>query len=656
MLCLATLPWAFFAAAVVALSPSGGYAPGAIECPSGSLLREGSLISSRESAWVQKREEYAKTSLEEFLSANLEETDISNVSVRLATAFSGGGYRAMFVGAGELAAIDSRSEGALDLPVLGLLQASTYVAGLSGGAWLVGSVAIQDWPTVDSLLDPGANSTLWNMATGNSLVDYLNIFGLVWAVLINSYSKLITHVRWWNTPSGEGIKSNLADKEDAGFPTTITDVWGRDLAHQLFPSLENYFEPLVWLDIAKMPAFLNHTMPFPLVTALARRPDSLVYDLNSPIVEFNPYETGSFDSSINSFFLTKYLGTNPNSTSSSNSSSTSTYSNSSSSCIAGYDNAAFVVGTSSSLFNQFLDTLVCPDCDSLPSIAKWLVKRLLKRMLSQKEDIAIIKPNPFYGSEYAASDNISTSELLYLMDGGIAGEYIPLSTLMTTHRELDVVLAFDNNPADWPDGLSLINAYRRADLYEGKDTVCPYVPGEDTFYAFNLTAKPVFFGCDASNQTDRMKDGVVPPLVIYLANRPFEYYSNQLTLKLTYTDSEKKATVQNGFDIASQMNGTVDSNWGTCVACALIRRDQERNNVTQSDECKACFEQYCWDGSVYEGELPYYPPVNFTLTGLTNDSMSLWGNNSIVVSSSSSGSFSIWSLLWTGIKSLFSWL
>lgn len=613
-------------------SPLGGYAPVHVACSNSTLLREGSLISQAEKEWIALRAEIADAALADFLDHHLPG---ANGSCRLATAFSGGGYRAMFVGAGELAAIDSRSAGTL--PLKGLLQASTYIAGLLGGLWLLSLVALQGWPQVENIVDSG----LWNATSENSLIDTSDFLGLAWAVVTASYNRLLTHVRHWEK-SGKGIGEEIQAKESAGFYTSLADVWGRGLAHQFFPLQNNYYAPALWLDLADADFFKNHLMPFPLVTALARRPDSLVYDLNLPVVEFNPLEMGSFDTSINSFFPTRYLGTEVDN------------GRVSGNCTRGFDNAAFVYGTSSSLFNQFLDTLVCPDCDQLPGVIKWFVRNLLKRMSRQKEDIAIYNPNPFFGSEHAASLNVSTSESLFLMDGGIGGEYLPLSSLMNTHREVDAVLAFDNNPGGWPDGSSLVNAFRRSQTYEGQSTICPWVPGEDTFLAHNFTARPVFFGCDAKNQTDLVKDDVVPPLVIYLANRPFEFFSNQSTLQLTWPDDEKKATIQNGYDIASQMNGTVDASWGTCVACALVRRDQERQGVEQSEECQRCFEKYCWDGSVYEGPT-YYRPVNYTVDGLTNSSMTLWGNNLIPVDTSLSGGFSIWSVLLSVLKSIFSW-
>ena len=63
----------------------------------------------------------------------------------IAIAFSGGGYRAMLNGAGALQAFDGReAEGTVPGHLGGLLQASTYVAGLSGGSWLVGSIFVRN--------------------------------------------------------------------------------------------------------------------------------------------------------------------------------------------------------------------------------------------------------------------------------------------------------------------------------------------------------------------------------------------------------------------------------------------------------------------------------------------------------------------------------
>ena len=50
----------------------------------------------------------------------------------------------------------------------GLLQSSTYVAGLSGGGWLVGSIFVNNFTTITDLLDNTASS-VWEF--GNSIFE-----------------------------------------------------------------------------------------------------------------------------------------------------------------------------------------------------------------------------------------------------------------------------------------------------------------------------------------------------------------------------------------------------------------------------------------------------------------------------------------------------
>ena len=191
--------------------------------------------------------------------------------------------------------------------------------------------------------------------------------------------------------------------------------------------------------------------------------------------------------------------------------------------------------------------------------------------------------------------------------------------MMTKERAMDAVFAFDNDA--WSNGSSLVATYARQFSNHGKSQICPYVPDEQNFLYQNLTAKPTFFGCDASNMTDLVKRRSYSSVVIYIANRPFEYMTNTSTFKMMYTDKEKKAMVQNGFDTATRANMTIDEEWAACVGCAVIRREQERRGLEQSDQCKKCFKDYCWNGDRVILDRTYYTPVNFTMTGKTNGSM-----------------------------------
>ena len=83
---------------------------------------------------------------------------------RIGIAVSGGGYRALMNGAGAISAFDNRTANSTAPGQLGgVLQAATYLSGLSGGSWLVGSIYTQNFTTVDSIIhaNEGFLSELW---------------------------------------------------------------------------------------------------------------------------------------------------------------------------------------------------------------------------------------------------------------------------------------------------------------------------------------------------------------------------------------------------------------------------------------------------------------------------------------------------------------
>jgi lysophospholipase len=59
----------------------------------------------------------------------------SSALPNIGLAFSGGGYRACLNGAGAVQAFDSRESLSKEGKLGGLLQSSSYIAGLSGGGW-----------------------------------------------------------------------------------------------------------------------------------------------------------------------------------------------------------------------------------------------------------------------------------------------------------------------------------------------------------------------------------------------------------------------------------------------------------------------------------------------------------------------------------------
>lgn len=114
----------------------------------------------------------------------------------------------------------------------------------------------------------------------------------------------------------------------------------------------------------------------------------------------------------------------------------------------------------------------------------------------------------------------------------------------------------------------------------------PKIPTVDTMVTRNFTKQPVFFGC---NETD-------VPLVLYLPNSPWTAYSNYSYMKTSITPSDLDLVLENAFQLATYGNGTIDSDWPTCLACAAIKGSLERVGVDWPDACKKCFSQHCWDG------------------------------------------------------------
>lgn len=596
----------YWTLAVVAWSPTDSYAPGPIDCPSDlQIVRPADSLSSGEAEYIKERNKITDEALKTFLiNANMSDFDVDNFfdglnrSINIGLAFSGGGYRAMLVGAGELAALDNRTTNSTKSGLGGLLQASTYLVGLSGGNWLVGSVIMNNWTSIQDIVD---HNQIWDLS--NSIANYGGL-------------NVVKTVKFYTD-----INDDLDEKRDAGFDVSFTDTWGRALSHQFFTGLEDKGAALTWSGMTEFDAFKDHTMPYPIVVANGRTPGTFIISGNSTIFEFSPYEMGSWDPSLYQFTQVKYLGTQTQNGKVSNNT-----------CIGGYDNAGLVMGTSSSLFNQFILQI---NTTSISSTLTSIIETILGKVSKDENDIAIYKPNPFANTtDFAASEAIVKNDTLYLVDGGEDLQNIPLYPLIQPERNVDVIFAFDNSAdtnQNWPNGTSMIASHNRQFLPQGNGTIFPYVPDADSFRNLNLTSRPTFFGCDARNLSSLLTNGnsskytvYDSPLIVYTANRPFSYYSNVTTFTLKYSNTERNSIIKNGYEIASRLNNTLDPEWQACVGCAIIRRQQERANIEQSDQCKRCFERYCWNGEL---DTSKSPEINFTETGTTNGTETLPKNS-----------------------------
>lgn len=531
--------------------PGGSYGPVRALCPANhSFLREASGISPGEAKWLELRKPEVKTALKTFLQGKLEDLEIENLDdVSIGLAFLGGGHRAMLSGAGQISALDSRTPQANDTGLGGLLQASTYVAGLSGGSWLVGTLAMHNWPTIDEILNQG----MWNL-------DYpIYEFG---------DNLIATNFKVW-----KDIVYEIYQKLSLGFSVSLVDVWSRALARQFFTAKEDYGRSLTWSSLRDVLEFKQGKFPMPITVADVRfgNNDILLLSSNSTVMETNPFEFGSWDEKTNAFTDVKYLGTH--------------YDNGvpQDSCVENFDNAGYVMGTSSAVFALMIE-MKTNTIGTLKVFGQYL-KSQAQRLNLNLIEIAYYNPNPFYNSKFSSWDQLKNAKLLPLVDGGLDYQNVPLEPLAA--RNVDVLFAFDNGDEageNWPSGLAIYKSSQR--LNARKNGSFPVIPEPSVFKAENLTKSPAFFGCNASAAT---------PLLVYMANSQYSYPSNTSIFDLVYKGLARLGMIQNGFNVASRGGLSADANWQKCASCAIVRRSQQRSNTPQSETCKQCFTDYCYN-------------------------------------------------------------
>jgi lysophospholipase len=266
------------------------------------------------------------------------------------------------------------------------------------------------------------------------------------------------------------------------------------------------------------------------------------------------------------------------------------------------------MGTSSSLFNAAI--LELDALNATTNIQRRLKSKLnevLAKVGNDNDDIAIYSPNPFFGYRKQSNNNADT-RILTLVDGGEDTQNIPLQPLLQPDRKVDVIFALDmsaDSEYNWPDGTSMVATYRRYLDPSGiaNGTGFPSVPGQDSFINLGLNQRPTFFGCNASNMT------IPGPLIVYIPNSPNSFFSNVSTFQLEYTNEERNSIIQNGYDVATMGNGTIDVTWPTCVGCAMLSRSLDRTGVTVPAACQTCFAKYCWNGTVNNTTPAQYQPT-----------------------------------------------
>ncbi|OBZ78586.1 Lysophospholipase [Grifola frondosa] len=438
---------------------------------------------------------------------------------KVAIAVSGGGYRAAIFGAGVLHALDGRNAQSVEVGTGGLLQATSYLSGLSGGSWLVGSLAQANFPTIPDLIFGTANDSTDTDAYDENLrlADFLSQEEyLIPRALAGTPNASVDTFGSWLTdidfvePSIDSevteayilsIEEEVVGKEDAGFPVSDTDFQGRLFSRHFVNGTDaaDFFDTAIahgagitFSSIANVTSFKAYAQP------RCRTPDK-------PHLRNEFFEMGSFDPMLSAFIPMKYLGTSNDSI-----------------CVTNFDQVCFVESMSS----------FGPQCHSSGALI----------------------PNPFMG--IAKDTFIDTNEtILHLVDGSSDGEFVPIQPFLVKARGIDVILAVDagnqthgnetNN--NFADGSSLIATQDRAALYPSYYSFPPVPSLYTTFLAQNLTKRPTFFGCDADPSA---------PLVIYLANGAAPLGQNPVTnissARSSIPSEEVEAMLAQTFDIATQ--------------------------------------------------------------------------------------------------------
>jgi lysophospholipase len=474
---------------------------------------------------------------------------------------SGGGYRALLTGAGVIQALDGRDS---SVSTSGLYQALTYHSALSGGSWLLSSIMANDFTTISTLVE------IWKPAFVNGLFD----------------------------PEGDNsaaafaeINQDIADKTAAGFRGMVADAWSGLLSLQLLPGLLPGFNLGVsntLSHIAGLANFISHGAPYPIITAqnVDITGTSCVPPANATVWEFTPFEFGTWDPNVAAFTPTAFLG----------SALSAGVPISSNSCITNYDNLGFVLGTSSSLFNDpgigvadaptpLLSALCTINStrpvDPLATLFTENVLALLTECpnieLTSAVDLFATWPNPFFN--VSSAPLVSAMESLSMVDGGESGQINPIFPILLPERNVSVILVNDNDAdtaALYPDGTELRNSFNAAQL--AGLTRMLFIPEASVLVARNLTSAPVFFGCNDSTTAT----------IVWIPNSPATVAGG--TMKTAQTQINKTQTdsmIANGVAVMSQNDS---AEWATCLGCAIM----EETGSSLPVECTACFAQYCF--------------------------------------------------------------
>ncbi|SCZ88947.1 BZ3500_MvSof-1268-A1-R1_Chr1-1g00846 [Microbotryum saponariae] len=603
-------------------------APQRVVCPSGPLVTStGSpldatqVLENREADYQAKRGRKAAVEYLKYLGSGRDIgytarqiLDSTGAKARLmipsscclnarGTACSGGGLRASLYCAGTLSALDNRY-GTYIAPVL---QLSAYMTGLSGGSWAITSLATSNLgPTSIYDIVMGRNG-----APGWKL-DLNLIFPSLWHLLPFNINII---------PSLSGCAENRSQS-----------LAGRLLGHHFLPGTTraSFFSStapndngLLFDAIKSTSKFRAFEMPYPIVVTTSRvkawdqfKVFGDYIPMKNTIFEISPYSFGSYDPSLSAHIPTEYMGSDAE----------GGKTRGGRTCVNGFDSASFIMGCSAGLFTA-IESMLRPDTRMFSKILEFIhwatrgdkqedfLTSRVKLTVSLRHPAAGMRllsdvvPNTFHGynprlrgsREFESAEN----HHLYLTDGGMNGENIPLAPLLVKARRLDTIFAIDashDTKKSWPNGESLHRTWERIRLTANGYTDFPPVPPTPFhFVAWGLTTRPVFFGCEVRDAHVNQPGSY--PIIIYLPNAPVQhsrYSTNTATMQMAYSNSDTEAFLANAHMNAMKGypmgNAGSDPHYRTALKCAIVDRARQRASLKRSRICAAMLARCKWTG------------------------------------------------------------
>ena len=445
------------------------------KCPATLLRSSTSGVSPDESTYVSARKKNADAALVKWLEAANAQLKLSpdigfatnGKLPTIALASSGGGWRALLGGAGLISGMDSRENNGAVSGMSGFYQAFTYHTALSGGSWLLSSIMGNGWQTISWLQE-----NLWEKGFDHELL------------LPEGGVKSVKALYDIHEADDAKKDAKVANGQNG---TSLTDLWGRLLSYELFPvetqgAISQTLSAIV--DTTPNSPWAANNVPFPIITSIGVNfAEACLPNSTAPQFEFSPFEFGSWDVGVSSFTPTKYLGTSMNN------------GQPVKGCTTNYDNLGYILGTSSTLFNEI--------CYEYQTTTKDIVQDLLNLWkkhnsgnLETRVDYATY-PNPFHAVGQASSAVTGLQELT-LADGGETYQNDPIWPLL--HRDEVSMVVVNDNSADtndhWNSGVAIYRTSQRAQQLGLKRMPMVPVVANNSQTAIR---DPQFFGChDAS--------------------------------------------------------------------------------------------------------------------------------------------------------------